>query len=49
MLAKASQSATNGLAQWWWEHREIPRKQVVDLSMAMLWEGFRGLAGEAGA
>jgi AcrR family transcriptional regulator len=44
MLAKASQSATNGLAQWWWEHREIPREQVVGLAMAMLWEGFSGLA-----
>jgi AcrR family transcriptional regulator len=44
MLAKASQSATNGLAQWWWEHREIPREQVVELAMAMLWEGFGGLA-----
>lgn len=43
MLAKASQSATNGLAQWWWEHREIPREQVVELAMAMLWEGFGGL------
>jgi AcrR family transcriptional regulator len=44
MLAKASQSATNGLAQWWWEHREIPRERVVELAMAMLWEGFSGLA-----
>jgi AcrR family transcriptional regulator len=49
MLAKASQSATNGLAQWWWEHREIPREQVVELAMAMLWEGFSGLAGSAGS
>ena len=49
MLAKASQSATNGLAQWWWEHREIPRERVVELAMAMLWEGFRGLAGSASA
>ncbi len=48
MLAKASQSATNGLAQWWWEHREIPREQVVELAMAMLWEGFSGLAASAG-
>ena len=48
MLAKASQSATNGLAQWWWEHREVPREQVVELAMAMLWEGFSGLAGSTG-
>jgi AcrR family transcriptional regulator len=47
MLAKASQSATNGLAQWWWEHRDVPRAQVVDLAMALLWEGFSGLAASA--
>lgn len=47
MLAKATQSATNGLAQWWWEHREIPREQVVELAMAMLWDGFSGLAASA--
>ena len=47
MLAKATQSATNGLAQWWWEHREIPREQVVELAMAMLWDGFSGLAANA--
>jgi AcrR family transcriptional regulator len=47
MLAKATQSATNGLAQWWWEHREIPREQVVELAMALLWEGFSGLAASA--
>jgi AcrR family transcriptional regulator len=49
MLAKASQSATNGLAQWWWEHRDVPRAQVVDLAMALLWEGFSGLAATGGA
>ena len=47
MLAKASQWAANGLAQWWWENREIPREQVVELTQTMLWEGFRGLAGGA--
>jgi AcrR family transcriptional regulator len=49
MLAKAAQSATNGLAQWWWEHREVPREQVVELAMALLWEGFSGLLTAAGA
>jgi AcrR family transcriptional regulator len=43
MLAKASQSATNGLAQWWWEHRDVGRDQVVELAMALLWDGFAGL------
>jgi AcrR family transcriptional regulator len=49
MLAKATQSATNGLAQWWWEHREISRQRVVELAMALLWEGFRGLEASASA
>jgi len=47
MIAKASQSATNGLAQWWWENREVPRAQVVELAMALLWEGFSGLEARA--
>lgn len=40
MLAKLSQSATNGLAQWWYEHREVPREQVAALARRALWEGF---------
>lgn len=48
MLAKAAQSASNGLAQWWWEHREVPREQVVELAMALLWEGFGGLLARPG-
>jgi AcrR family transcriptional regulator len=47
MLAKAAQSANNGLAQWWWEHREVPREQVVALAMSLLWEGFSGLLSRA--
>jgi len=43
MLAKAAQSASNGLAQWWWEHREVPREQVLEVAMALLWGGFAGL------
>ena len=43
MLAKLSQSATNGLAQWWWEHREVPREQVAELATNTLWKGFDGL------
>ena len=47
MLAKLSQSASNGLAQWWYEHREVPREQVADLAQRVLWDGFgRMLGGE---
>ncbi len=43
MLAKASQSATNGLAQWWFEHREVPREVLTELSVRLLWDGFERL------
>jgi AcrR family transcriptional regulator len=43
MLAKASQSATNGLAQWWYEHREVPREVLVEMSVRLLWDGFEEL------
>lgn len=44
MLARAAQGATNGLAAWWYEHPEVAEEEVVAISMALLWEGFRGLA-----
>ena len=43
MLAKASQEAIQGLAEWWWEHPEVPREEVVDLLVELLWEGFGAL------
>ena len=43
MVAKASQSAINGLAQWWWENREVPREQVVEVAVSMLWDGMGAL------
>ncbi len=43
LLAKGSQSATNGLAQWWFEHRDVPRQVLVDLSSQLLWRGFERL------
>ena len=46
MLAKVSQSATNGLAQWWYENREVPRDQVADVARRILWDGFERMLGE---
>jgi AcrR family transcriptional regulator len=43
MVAKVSQEATQGLAEWWWEHSEVPREEVVELLLALLWEGQRAL------
>ncbi len=37
-----------GLALWWYEHRQVPREQVVAIAMNSLWIGFeRVLSGEA--
>ena len=49
MFARLCQGATNGLAQWWYEHREVPREELVRLSMALLWEGFGELVARAEA
>ena len=49
MLAKASQEATQGLAEWWWENRDVPREQVVDLVTTFLWQGHSGIVGLARA
>jgi AcrR family transcriptional regulator len=39
MLAKLTQSALDGLADWWWDNREVPREHLVALAMDMLWTG----------
>jgi AcrR family transcriptional regulator len=49
MIAKASQAATNGLADWWFEHRDVSREQVTELAVAILWEGFDRLLARARA
>jgi len=46
MLAKLSQSGANGLAQWWYEHPEVPRSELVELSLRALWGGFAGMVNE---
>jgi AcrR family transcriptional regulator len=50
MVAKVCQEATQGLAEWWWEHPEVPRAEVVELLLALLWDGLGALvARSAGA
>ena len=48
MLAQLLRTAQNGLAAWWYEHPEVSQEEVVAVSTALLWEGFRGFA-ERGA
>jgi AcrR family transcriptional regulator len=43
MVAKTSQDAVQGLAEWWFENREVPREQVVEVAFRILWDGAEGL------
>ncbi len=43
MLAEASRASTDGLAGWWYEHREVPREEIVEAATQQLWLGLGGL------
>lgn len=49
ILARATQSATLGVATWWYENRDVPRKRVVELVFMLLWQGFDGMLRQASA
>jgi AcrR family transcriptional regulator len=40
MVIELMRSAIAGLALWWYDHREVPRGQVVAAAMNALWVGF---------
>ena len=47
MAWEVMRAVLQGLALWWYEHRHVPRAQVVATAMNALWIGFeRVLAGE---
>ncbi len=43
MVAKASQEAVQGLAEWWFENRDVPREQVTEVVFSVLWDGAEGM------
>lgn len=47
ILARATQSATDGVARWWYENRDAPRERVVELVVMLLWQGFDGMLRQA--
>jgi AcrR family transcriptional regulator len=49
ILARATQSATDGVARWWYENRDAPRERVVELVVMLLWQGFDGMLKQATA
>lgn len=40
MVAEMVKSSLNGLAAWWWEHREIPRAELASTATTLLWDGL---------
>ncbi len=47
MAWEVMRAVLQGLALWWYEHRHVPRAQIVATAMNALWIGFeRALAGE---
>jgi AcrR family transcriptional regulator len=47
LLGQMIKTAGNGLAAWWYEHREIPRERLVKAFMEFAWLGLeRSQAGE---
>jgi hypothetical protein len=42
MLARATKSANDGLPAWWYEHPEVTREQVVEITISLSWQGWRG-------
>jgi AcrR family transcriptional regulator len=49
ILARATQSATDGVARWWYENRDAPRERVVELVVMLLWQGFDRMLKQATA
>ncbi len=47
MLAEGIKAVNNGLAGWWYEHREVPREQLLAVARVLLWTGLQRLADPA--
>ncbi|HEX5145469.1 MAG TPA: hypothetical protein VFV85_00495, partial [Conexibacter sp.] len=46
MVAEVMRAGFTGLAIWWDEHPHVPREQVVQTAMNVLWIGFERLVEE---
>ena len=44
ILAEGIKAVNNGLAAWWYEHRNLSRDQVLAVARVLLWTGLRHLA-----
>lgn len=47
MFAEMLKMAQNGLAVWWYDHRDVPRRELVDRVLEFCWLGLEQIsAGE---
>jgi AcrR family transcriptional regulator len=44
MFAEALKAAQNALAEWWYDHPEVPREQVVERLLEFAWSGLERIA-----
>lgn len=44
MFAEMLKMAQNGLAVWWYEHRDVPRRELVERVLEFCWIGFERIA-----
>jgi AcrR family transcriptional regulator len=45
LLGESIYAVVNGLAAWWWEHREVRREQLVNLAYDLVWTGLATVTG----
>ena len=43
VVAQMIKTGANGVAAWWYEHREIPRSTLVDIMVSFAWLGLERL------
>lgn len=45
MFAELVRVSQNGLAAWWYEHKEVPREAIVERMLEFCWIGLERVAG----
>jgi AcrR family transcriptional regulator len=45
MLAEMLKMSQYGLASWWYEHREVPRAEILERLVEFCWTGLGAIAG----
>lgn len=40
LVGEMIKSSLRGLAEWWWQHRDVEREVLVETATSVLWEGL---------